>query len=256
MGMSGCVRRGAERLCGSVALPVLVLLAAGCLDSKTVVKVSRDGSGTIEQTIYIKPQANVKEKTLEEQRAGCVKMAAAMGEGVSLKSVEAIEPREGWKGLRVVYAFQDVTRLRIGYLPPLSGKPPDAEDQYRFEFRSGDAPQLTVVRPAIKVEKKEASADQDASMAQAFAGCVVEFHVVAEGTVTKLNASYPNEAKTGAVLFRYDVGGVYNDKAALAAIRALCKLTDAKEVATKLQEPTIKKYLQVEPEERVTLEFK
>jgi hypothetical protein len=234
----------------------LFLLAAGCLDSKTVVKVSRDGSGTIEHTIYMKPQANAKEKPIEEQRAGCAKTATALGEGVTFKSIEALEPREGWKGTRMVYAFQDVTKLRITHLPPMGGKPPDAAEQYRFEFRGGDAPQLTVARPAVKVEKEESSAEQDASTAKDFEGCRVEFQVVVEGTVTKTTATYANEAKTGAVLFRYDLGALYKDKAALAAVRSLCKLTDAKDVAAKLKDAAIVKYLQVEPEERVTIEFK
>jgi hypothetical protein len=291
--MSGCVRWGVgvrrlrrsvalRRLGGSLALPLL-LLAAGCLDSKTVVTVSPDGSGTIEQTFYTVPPEGGKERTLDEMRADYAQVARLIGAGVTLKSIEALEPRQGWKGYHIVYAFKDVTRLEITHLPPMSNESSDpgglwelyrfefgsnsladaaglAEELYHFEFRGGDSPQLTVVRPAVRVvdpptvgEKNEKTADNDASL---FAGCHVEFHVAVRGTITKTNATYPNEAKTGALLFHYNMGDLYKDAAALAAVRALCKLKDPKEAAAKLKDATIVKYLQVEPEERVTVEFK
>jgi len=247
---------------GILLVAGLPLILWGCLDSKTVLTVNTDGSGTIEQTLYVKSdkeEKGAKEKGPEEVRAECAKTAETMGEGVAVKSVTPLEPRGQWKGFKITYAFTDITKVKVGFLPPLAASMKTADkDLLRFEFQGGAQPKLTIVRPALNMgdQKEEEEKEPPAEMLAAFEGARVEFEVRVNGTITSTNASLVNAEKTGLTLLKEDIGGLLRDKAAMAALKALAKLKDPKEIRDKLQDAAVKKYVQMEPEERVTIEFK
>jgi hypothetical protein len=171
-----------------VGLAGLVLLA-GCIESKTVVTVGKDGSGTVEQTVYFKgmplPMAGQKtpssQEMLDAMRAQAAQTAQSMGEGVEVQSVEQLAPRDGWKGMRIVYAFSDIGKLRVGPVPeinpgqlqmggqgrsmegfrpggagPGAGPAPGAmpaslggKEQLRFDFTPEPTPKLTLIMPPM-----------------------------------------------------------------------------------------------------------
>jgi hypothetical protein len=104
------------------------LVAAGCLNASTLIRVMPSGSGTVEQTLLfnarnmenafaglgLKPSGGSKapedkwttiDKTELEQRAH------ALGEGVTLVSVTPVKLPSGYEGATVKFAFEDITRL-------------------------------------------------------------------------------------------------------------------------------------------------
>ena len=129
--------------CNKMIVSLIVLTAplfvSGCLELETVVVVDKDGSGTVEQTVYypemdlggmsfgvegeeaasfgIEEAEPTAEEKLAATRAQAEKAAAGMGEGVSLQSVEALPPKNGRTGVRIVYAFEDINKLRLDPMP-------------------------------------------------------------------------------------------------------------------------------------------
>ena len=126
-----------------VAMPLVV---SGCLKSKTVVTVEKDGSGTVEQTLYY-PEVDLAaggfqfgvegggadgtefgnsankptpEEELAATRAQAEQTAAQMGEGVTVQSVEALPANNGQKGVRIVYAFNDINQVHIDPMPEMT----------------------------------------------------------------------------------------------------------------------------------------
>ena len=230
----------------------------GCLDSKTEVTVNSDGSGSIEQVIYMKAQGlNAKEKTPDEMKADCEKSAKALGEGVTVKSITPLEPKGQWKGFKIVYAFADITKVKIGVIPPMGDLKTSPEDQYQFEFQAGAQPKLTIVRPPFKMgDDKEDEKEPPAEMLAAFEGMKIAFGVRVNGTITNTNADAANVDKNAVALLRQDIGGIVRDKEAMKAAKAMGKVKDPKDIRAALKNPLVAKYIQLEPEERVTIEFK
>jgi len=111
-------------------LALVVMCAAGsgaCFQMSTVLKVNGDGSGTIEHRMVYSTQALAQlrqfagfggrggpiDPTSEEQFRT---MAASIGPGVSYVSSEPITTPAG-QGRTAIYAFTDVTQLRISTQP-------------------------------------------------------------------------------------------------------------------------------------------
>ena len=219
-----------------VVLSLLVLAAAltagGCIELKTIVTVEKDGSGTVEQTVYYTEmdagafgmtfdvegaEANgfdfgdaVKKPSEEEKlattRAQAEKIAASMGEGVTLQTVEPLPPRNGRKGVRIVYAFKDINKLRVDPLPEVTlggggmqigdaGGPdlgagdfpadgqfgespaPAAEeegDKVRFEFAADPKPTLTIYTPDVTPPSDAQPVEDDDPQAKAMASMMMK----------------------------------------------------------------------------------
>jgi len=242
------------------ALAGVALLLVGCLDSKAVLTVNPDGSGTLEHTLYVKQQKEqgAKELTLDEMKANCEKTASSLGEGVKVASVSAAEARAGWKGFKILYTFADVAKVKVGYLPAMGDMKTEAKDLMSFEFKGGAQPVLTIVRPPLSVgdDKEGQKEDDDPQIAAAFEGAKIEFEVRVKGTITKTNAENVTADKAGVVLLREDIGGLLKDKQALAIAKALGKIKDAQALRAKLKDTALAKYVQMEPEPIVTIEFK
>ena len=64
--------------------------------------------------------------------------AAKLGEGVTFVKAEPIDTKEA-KGMRAIYAFKDVTKLKVSQKPSSPGGPPapggkDVDDTMKFGF--------------------------------------------------------------------------------------------------------------------------
>ncbi len=242
------------------ALAGVAFLAAGCIDSKAVLTVNPDGSATLEHTLYMKKDKDDAggEKPIDKVKADMQKGVAQLGEGVTLASVTPAAAREGWRGYKIVYSVADVTKLKVGYLPPIGMDETEAADLIRFEFAAGPTAKLTVLRPNIKAgeDKPDGKEDENAAMAAAFEGAVLEFHIAVKGAIAHTNAEHVNAGRTGFLLLRQDIGGMLKDKAALAAAKAMAKLKDPEAILAKLQDPAVQKYVQMQSKPSVVVEFK
>jgi hypothetical protein len=121
-----------------VAAFVAALVSGGCFQMTTVLKVAADGTGTITHRMVYSNQALVQLRQfaafagrggsnpaafdpLSEQQAR--DMAASIGPGVTYLSSEPIASASG-QGRETVYAFTDVSTLRISTQPVAAGALP------------------------------------------------------------------------------------------------------------------------------------
>jgi hypothetical protein len=177
------------RLARAVLAVPVALMAGGCINLQTIVKVKPDGSGTLHQTMTMNPQAmeammegmaksmggEVKKgenkttrtkKTVPGTSAAEAKAKATeFGEGVTFTSVQEIDKPDAM-GATLNFAFTDVNTLRINPKPdkPMKGMGgpggPEAEkpeDRVKFRFAKAPSgnPQLTVVMGEMKREPKK-----------------------------------------------------------------------------------------------------
>lgn len=114
-----------KKLLTTISAALLALFSSSCLDHEAVIKINKDGSGTItEQTLF-----SAEASAMMEQMAGLggegqdplAKMidaegtatcAKKMGEGVEVEKAEKID-KDGRKGARVTYKFKDINKVKF-----------------------------------------------------------------------------------------------------------------------------------------------
>jgi hypothetical protein len=111
---------------------VAILPLVGCFQSSTVIRVKADGSGTIEQRTVLTDAAldqlrafailgggaaGSSDPTSEAQARS---MAATIGPGVTYVSSTPVTLDKS-QGRDTIYAFSDITQLRISEQPPVPG---------------------------------------------------------------------------------------------------------------------------------------
>ena len=124
----------------ALALALLAALSAGCIQDQKVLKLQRDGSGTLVEEVYMSPQVTgmmeqmaagmaeglkqggvpvdaAKAKTaldpLEMFKSDIEKRTAELGSDVKLVSQLSKTNAQGWKGYVVTYRFNDITKLNL-----------------------------------------------------------------------------------------------------------------------------------------------
>jgi hypothetical protein len=114
----------------AVLVALLAVPLAGCFQSSTVIHVKADGSGTIEQRTLLTETAMDQMRTLAilgggnpdaadpTSEAQARSLAAAIGTGVTYVSSTPVK-LEKLQGRDTLYAFADVTQLRISEQPNL-----------------------------------------------------------------------------------------------------------------------------------------
>jgi hypothetical protein len=122
------------RIARFAAVLAVACSAAGCFQMTTVVKVNGDGSGTIDHTMLVTKAALAQlrnfaalgggrgqplDLTSEEQARS---MADALGPGVAYLSSDPIDTPLG-EGRHAVYAFRDISQVRISQQPRTDGLP-------------------------------------------------------------------------------------------------------------------------------------
>lgn len=199
----------------------------GCIDTDTVIKVKKDGSGTLEETVVLSntitemmqsmmssfggdTSKNNKEEfnLLDEDKLK--EDARKMGEGVSFVSAREYKTDKG-KGYKALYAFNNINKLRVNQNPGenVPSKPGDsitAEPEYiSFEFKKDKVstlkiicPKTTTKKPSIKKEIPEkaggdsAKVDEQSIKAakEMFGGMRVAISVEVDGEIVKTNATH------------------------------------------------------------------
>jgi hypothetical protein len=113
-------------------LAIAMLPLIGCFQASTVIRVNADGSGTIEQRLLLTDAAmdqlrafailggNSADTVDPTSEAQARSMAAAIGPGVTYLSSTPVKTEKA-RGRDTVYAFTDVTQLRISEQPKVPG---------------------------------------------------------------------------------------------------------------------------------------
>ncbi len=186
-------------LMSTIAAVAVCFVLSGCLKSKMVVKVKKDGSGDIIVTnIFSKEVVAMIENQMKE-----MKNAGAEGAKIDMKDpfyneeqikrearkygpdvqfVKAVKyDKDGCKGFVAQYSFPDISKVTI----PMKNKPfePDIEpgmvgdeendeiamgnknkEGFKFKFEKGDTAKLKIAGPAVPEKKLNAAkADEPAA---------------------------------------------------------------------------------------------
>lgn len=230
-------------------LVAAAVLVSGCLSSATLVRVERDGSGTIDQTLLVNTQAlkamlpGFDPGGGRQARAGLMgaedleRMTARMGEGVRVVSSEPIV-QGGFEGIQVRFAFDDISRLRLDPEPLLAGgtglaRAPAARGASPVSFAlarqpagtslltvrleepstSGGAPPQDAPGPAVGADP------QMLQMLQAmFAGFRVAIDLEVSGTIVRTNADHVSGSRV--TLLELDMDTLVRDEVMLKELQA------------------------------------
>ncbi len=257
----------------------------------------------MEQTVYHKPMnfpmgGRAKQPSPEDQltatRAQAEQTAEKMGEGVTVQAVDQLPPRDGWKAVRIVYAFTDIGQVRVSPLPGLAaggarmgagaggmagpaaggagpeagGFPSDeqAKQWIRFGFTKEPSPKLTIEMPPMEPPKNETPpmAEQQDPQAQAMAkavmtqlldGMLMEFRVKVDGRITDSNASFISSSREVVGILHMDLGGLAKDTAAMDKMTSMNKAATPEEFKKQLQDSQVAKYIKMETQEAVEVGF-
>jgi len=175
----------------TAAVLILVAPLAGCLTSSTLLTIRPDGSGTIEQVTTMAPEMLAQVSQLAAGIGGlggkapagtppdlfsesaARTAAGALGEGVTFVSSEKIQTANA-EGLKAVYAFADVTKIRLNQRPNapggtmpgvrMSGSGPE-EIHFRFSRQPGGTSVVTLVFPEVTPEQTKRAQPSDATRA-------------------------------------------------------------------------------------------
>jgi hypothetical protein len=156
---------------------LLTTLFVGCLQVDTRVKVNKDGSGTIEETVVMKDAViqmfkefavmfdSTKSEDFQMFKEDELKTKAVnYGEGVEYLSGEKFSI-EGYEGYKVVYSFKDINKIKLS--PNPDDKVPFGEDMgadvsdekavddyLKFNFTKGNPSTLVINFPKPEMEDK------------------------------------------------------------------------------------------------------
>ncbi len=204
-----------KKILNTVSVLVVSMLLSSCFEMSSVVTVNKDGSGTVEETTLVSSQikammGSMGDASKKDGSSGQMKMdilptkekatlkAAKMGEGVTLKSQEEIKSPDGREGVKVVYAFTDVRKLK--YEPgDMKDKVEGGKSAISFGFE-GDT--LTInashdTKPKTEAKEKSPAApmpkDIEAQMAMMkpmFAGMRMSFKIKGGSGIASTDATH------------------------------------------------------------------
>ena len=222
----------------------LAVVGSGCINSGTLVKVKPDGSGTLEQTLLVNMQT-LKGFMAGMGGAGEVKQSGGVlteaefkraAERMGVKPVSLTPLTEGgFEGARALYAFDDITKIRVDQDPPMSGsssgtfqKSPTSSAPIRFSLaKQGGASVLTIAfdekAMASASEKAPAAPKEvDPAMMQMLKGIFQGFRIAidlgVDGTIVKTNADYVNGSRI--TLLEVDMAALLEDEAKLKELQS------------------------------------
>lgn len=208
-------------------LPIILLfvLLTGCIDVQYKMNLKADGSGTIEETVYMNSamvqmikgfMAMSDDSTQQEEFSLLNEVelrneAMEMGEGVKYISGEKLED-DGREGYRAIYEFQDVNKIKMDQ--DVSDKAPSmgseeeetAEDDITFKFTKGNPATLIIFMPEEKeedhnsedIEESDIYENEDSEEDQEWndevKAMMKDFRMLiqleVEGEISKTNATY------------------------------------------------------------------
>jgi len=204
-----------------VVLLIISLALMGCFESLILLRVNKDGSGTIEETVVISDafmelmksfsgqeaeEPEAEEDLVDEEQLA--EKASSMGEDVRLVSAEAVKTDRG-AGYKAIYSFPDINTVRINQNPGENVTAPSmggeqeqpVEEWLRFKFTRGGTATLEILYPQdLEVEQEEESSEGDVDMEsnpemmemmrQLYQDMHIGIAVEVDGRITETNASY------------------------------------------------------------------
>ena len=218
-------------------------ILSGCINSTSLVKVKPDGSGTIEQTLLVNAAAakalvsGFGGKGEVKQSGGVLDEAEfkRSAERMGVRPVSLTPMKEGgFEGAKAIYAFDDITKVRVDQDPQLAGssgatvKAGSSGAPIKFGFaKQGGSSVLTIMvdektaAPGSKSDSKTPDKIDPAMMQMIktmFQGFKVLIDVEVDGKIVKTNADYVNGPRI--TLLELDMNQLFENEAALTALQS------------------------------------
>jgi hypothetical protein len=227
------------------ALIGMGVVASGCINSASLVKIKPDGSGTIEQTMLvnmgaIKGLMSGMGASQTKESGGVLNEAdfKRAGERMGVRPVSLTPMKEGgFEGAKAIYAFDDITKVRVDQDPQLGARaagttPGSRASTSPIKFglaRQGATSVLTITVDEKAADSATARAQDapslesiDPAMMQMiktmFDGFRILIDVEVDGTIVKTNADYVSGSRI--TLLEVDMAGVLADEAKLKALQS------------------------------------
>jgi hypothetical protein len=221
------------------------VVASGCINSASLVKIKPDGSGTIEQTMLVNMAAikglmSGMGASQTKESGGVLNEAEfkRAGERMGVRPVSLTPMKEGgFEGAKAIYAFDDITKVRVDQDPQLGGRaagttPGSRVSTSPIKFgltRQGATSVLTITVDEKAADSATARAQDapslesiDPAMMQMiktmFDGFRILIDVEVDGTIVKTNADYVSGSRI--TLLEVDMAGVFADEAKLKALQS------------------------------------
>lgn len=198
-----------------VILFIVVALLSGCFSVSTTINLKKNGSGTIEEKILVKPM-NMFGQTQQEPESIYDEeelKAEAAGYGAGVKFLRGEELSEnGMNGYLAIYEFQDINKVQLnrnfaGKAVDLDSFSPAAEEGMNeyitFDFKSGSTSTLNIIYPEEKEMEEEEDMEWEEEpemteedeemmemMKELYDGMKFSMKINFAGTIKKTNASF------------------------------------------------------------------
>ncbi len=227
-------------------LLVSSLCLIGCFEFDILVKVNRDGSGTVEQTVLMSKAAFQQMKEFTQSFEGknkkgfslidkkkLIKDAAAMGKGVYFMYAKPVSEMDR-EGYIAYYSFKDINALKINQNPSEKAPLPsdvESNEPFTFSFQRGNQPTLTIRQPEVTFtpdstpddSEESPAADDDSShmemMMEMMKGLRVSIAAEVKGTILKTNATHVNANRV--TLMEMDFEQLFHNREKFTAISKL-----------------------------------
>jgi|GEM_PF-884563 len=192
----------------SLVLAAVTFILTSCLEIKSVINVSKDGSATIEESALISAQLKGMMaqgggaggadslKDIVPDKAKAEERAKQLGEGVTVQSHEEVTSPDGKSGVKVTYAVADIRKITYS---PFGAKSKDGVNEKPATFTL-DGPTLTMTLPVdTKSDKpksdkpkppKEQMLAQMAMMKPMFAGMRLSAEIKSPGGIASSDATH------------------------------------------------------------------
>jgi hypothetical protein len=226
----------------TVALIGLSVVASGCLNSASLIKVKPDGSGTLEQTMLVNTAA-IK-GLMAGMGGGQIKESGGVlneaefkrvGERMGMRPVSLTPLKEGgFEGGKAIYAFDDITKVRVDQDPQVrsAGVTASGSSSNPIKFglsRQGASSVLTITvdekaadSATVRAQDAPSLDSIDPAMMQMiktmFDGFRILIDVEVDGKIVKTNADYVEGSRV--TLLEVDMAGVFADEAKLKALQS------------------------------------
>lgn len=262
------------------------VFASGCITASTIIHVTPDGSGTIEQAVAMKADAAEQLAAMasgfggDTANAGATKgavpelfsekemrdAATKYGEGVAFVSSTPIKTKD-LVGRSAIYSFADITKVRINQKPPApkDGMAPSSKsaDDVAFKFAKtpGGTSLLTVVfpepdlakKPMEKTDAKAKAGKPDPQQLDMAKKMLDGLHIsidldVAPGHIVKTNSPYV--AGSRVTLLEMDFSQLMTNDTLLSEVAQPNSIEDAKKLLQGV------KGFKVNLDREVSVEFK
>jgi hypothetical protein len=233
----------------ALLLTALGIAASGCINSASLIRIKPDGSGTIEQTMLVNMAAfkglMASMGAAQGKEAGSSVLNEEdfkrAGERMGVRPVSLTPVKNGgFEGAKAVYAFDDITKVRVDQNPQMSGStngtfasPPTSNNPIRFGFaRQGGNSVLTITvdeKTAAEATAKAQDAPSldkiDPAMMQMiktmFDGFRILIDLEVDGKIVKTNADYVDGSRV--TLLEIDMASVLQDEEKLKSLQTKIK---------------------------------